>query len=133
MITHAFAKQQVYDVTRLHTHDIITVFKPTSNTTDIYREETILYDDGTEVVCIVRTSPDENMAYILGKVEKDRILVTIPRLELENKFLTEPYITTRDKFTFESMTYTIDEVKLTGRVGGDYTSVLLCARENPDE
>lgn len=133
MITHSFAKQQVYDITRLNSQDVIVVYKPTSDTTDIYREGDITYDEGTEVVCIVRTAPDENMSYILGKVEKDKILVTIPLLELENKFVTSPFITTRDKFTFEGMTYTIDEVKRTGRVGGDYTSVVLCARENPDE
>lgn len=133
MLDHATAKLIVYNTTRLHTNDVITLFKPTTSTTDIYREEDVDYDAGLELQGVVRTDADDNMAYILGKTEKDRIRVTIPRLELENKGLTAPFISTKDRFTFNGVNYTIDEVKFTGRVGGDYTIVELCAKENPEE
>jgi len=131
MIDYDFVYNQVYDVHILHANDVILLRKPTAQVQDLYREDVVTYDEGVELVCIVRTDPDEDMIGIIGKAEKDDIKITVTRKEVDIK-LPSGDISVRDIIVFEDMSYSIHEVKKTARVGGDFTVFVICAKENPD-
>lgn len=122
---------------RQNVNDLVNIYKLTSavNPT-IYRDPNVSYEDPVEVLGVVRTSPDMDMASALGKLEKDDIKVTFARKELETKFPTlDPgeLITTQDVLEFEGIYYSIHDVKLAGRIGGGFTTVVVCGKENPDK
>ncbi len=134
MIDYTAVYNLVKDIHQQYSSDTFTLYKPDEVEHDIYREGTTTWQEGIELVGIVRTQPDQDKITILGQAEKDQIFITVSRKECDEKMtgVTENHITTKDVLVFEGLKYSIDEVKRTARVGGDYTMYTLCARENPD-
>jgi len=134
-LDHDKYKNIVYNKIKTYANDQVTIFKLVSVAQDIYRQGAAVYDAGTQVGAVARTDPDHDKLSSIGRVEQDRVRFTISRKELEEKFpalAAGEWVKLEDKVQFEGKAYAIDEVKLTGRVFGDFTIVLIVAHENPD-
>ena len=111
-----------------YANDTVTVYKrATSTNPSIYRDPDVTYEDGVDVVGVVRTDPDMDLTTALGKADKEDIKVTFAIDELQSKFpllSTATYIQTSDVLKFEDVYYAVYDVKITGRVFGQPTSIL---------